>query len=916
MTTAEDVSVESLMAQVADEFLDRLARGDAPTIEEYTQRYPRIANFIRQMFPTLAAMRAPDQDALPSSTEDGAPGQLGDFRIVRQVGRGGMGVVYEAEQISLSRRVALKVLPFAAALDQRQLQRFKTEAQAAGQLHHTNIVPVYGIGTDRGVHFYAMQFIDGHTVAEVIAELRTTKPAPIEGDTTPPQGLLSTVRSGRKADYYPWVARCGVQAAEALEYAHANGVIHRDIKPANLIIDPDGQVWVTDFGLAHVRSDVRLTMTGDVVGTLRYMSPEQATLRPGPVDHRCDVYSLGVTLYEMLTLGPAYPGETREQLLRQISEREPPSVRLVDRNVPEELDVIVRKAMAKDPDERYRTARDLADDLRRFLDNRPILAKRPSAWQHAKKWAKRHRQIVTTAIVGLILALAGTTCVLFFKNSQVETANDKLVKALDHARAEQERADREADQARQAKDRADGNFGHLLQTFDRRRQVFHQLSTEVSEGVQLRRVHVRDTIEALNELRAELRDERDIRYLLAVAYSDDADTSLGFMDFAAANASLDKAEALFRQLLVEAPDDAEYRSGYGSTLAIRAISLVRQDRGAEADLVYEQAFQELRSAGRAKNPSPAARFRLCEAILGVYALESNRLPVFRCESLDDAQPIVEELANEFPHNEMYQWAAISIVAERARLLYQSRQYPESLTMMRPLVERIADIHQRLNVNPKYLNVESNVMAVLARTQERVGDPDAESNYRAALRIMRDYLKRYPAGLAARYRAGEIAHRLGVYLSKNPKRLDDAVVAMRDAKVEIEAVYRLEPKNSRHAQAIVAWQIDLGDLLLRRKSIGEASDLATYLNSFRAPDVDLAIRQARFALRVAARFGNTPAEQAFVRIHHRQALIALGVASNRGLRDWSRLRNDAVFAEIIATDEFKQLTQSTRRVKDD
>jgi serine/threonine-protein kinase len=278
--------------------------------------------------------------------------------------------VYEARQLSLGRRVALKVLPFAAALDPRQLQRFRVEAQAAAMLHHTHIVPVYSVGVERGVHYYAMQFIDGRSLAEVIRELRrlhglTPKDhepagsarstinlaaalasgepgaaASPPGEATPqpsiakqsaamepasPAPALSSGTSITGRAFFQAAARLGIQAAEALEYAHSLGVVHRDVKPANLLLDARGNLWVTDFGLAQVQAEggLTLTLTGDVLGTLRYMSPEQALGRRALVDHRSDIYSLGATLYELLTLHPAIEGTDRQEILRRIAFEEP-----------------------------------------------------------------------------------------------------------------------------------------------------------------------------------------------------------------------------------------------------------------------------------------------------------------------------------------------------------------------------------------------------------------------------------------------------------------------------------------------------------------------------------------------------------------------------------------------------------------
>ena len=267
----EDGALESLVGQVADEFLRRQQQGENPDVEEYTARYPDAAPLLRGV---LASLRLIDKSA-PPVAEEAAWGTLGDFRLLREIGRGGMGIVYEAEQISLNRRVALKVLPFAATLDERRLQRFKMEAQAAAQLHHPNIVPVYAVGCERDVHFYAMQFIDGQTLAAAIEERRGAAEMPAESLRSATT-VLEAELPPRSAAYFRRAAEMGVQAADALDHAHQAGIIHRDIKPSNLLLDARGKLWITDFGLAHCQSEASLTVTGDLVGTLRYMSPEQA----------------------------------------------------------------------------------------------------------------------------------------------------------------------------------------------------------------------------------------------------------------------------------------------------------------------------------------------------------------------------------------------------------------------------------------------------------------------------------------------------------------------------------------------------------------------------------------------------------------------------------------------------------------
>ena len=371
---------------------------------------------------------------------------LGDFRLVRQIGRGGMGVVYEAEQISLGRRVALKVLPLAAALDPRQLQRFRNEALAAAQLHHTNVVPVHAVGCERSVHFYAMQLIDGQSLAGVIRRLRT-EPETLDASAS----VLATQRREERRGFFRTVALLGAQAADGLAYAHGRGVIHRDIKPGNLLLDTAGTLWIADFGLAQLHADVAgdgLTRPGDVLGTLRYMSPEQAAGRAVLLDQRTDVYALGATLFELLTLRPAVTGKTQVAMLKEIHDGEPASARAVDPGVPVELDVILRKAMARDVADRYAGADELAADLRRFLDDRPIRARGPTVRQKLARWTRRHRRGVAVGVGVLTLIAAG----LAVSTVVVSRANQRVNAAYRAAQLRTREAERSARQAREVVD--------------------------------------------------------------------------------------------------------------------------------------------------------------------------------------------------------------------------------------------------------------------------------------------------------------------------------------------------------------------------------------------------------------------------------------------------------------------------------
>jgi tetratricopeptide (TPR) repeat protein len=451
-------SPSSVLAELVDRLTTQAQRGEPVDWGAVERDHPEHAGELRRLWPALGGLDALSQSgdagltglaARSAAAEELAPGVLGDFRLLREVGRGGMGVVYEAEQISLGRRVALKVLPFAATMDPRHLQRFQNEARAAASLHHEHIVPVYAVGQERGVYYYAMQFIDGRTLAQFLERQRQggQTPRPDEPTTdyapatpaapsadTGAQACATTVQAPRDAAYFRRVAEWGVQAAEALEHAHQLGIVHRDIKPGNLMLDGQGKLWVTDFGLARVGADSGLTLTGDLVGTLRYMSPEQALAKRVVIDHRTDIYSLGVTLYELLAGQPAVGGTTREEILRQIVFAEPRRPRQLNRAIPPDLETIVLKASAQEPERRYATAQELADDLRRWLEDKPIRARRPPLRTRLARWGRRHRPLVAAVAAALLMGLAvlagSIGWVLRDQSARQAAAEEKVREAL------------------------------------------------------------------------------------------------------------------------------------------------------------------------------------------------------------------------------------------------------------------------------------------------------------------------------------------------------------------------------------------------------------------------------------------------------------------------------------------------------
>lgn len=397
---------DELFEMVAADFTRRCRSRERPNVEEYVRRYPQIAELLRTLLPTIAAV----EGAKSHSGHTGGgravirkmPERLGDFRLLREIGSGGMGVVYEARQESLERNVAVKVLPPQVLNDERSLKRFEQEARLAAQLHHTNIVPVFGVGCDEELHYYVMQLIDGTGLDRISAAKPERRLEPRE------------------------VARIGRDAARALECAHAQGTLHRDVKPANIMLDRTGHVWITDFGLAQALEAEDTATRSHVAGTLRYLPPERFQ---GISEVRGDIYCLGVTLFELATGRIPFSGMSSVELMRQITESSLPRLRSVIPTLPADLDTIIAKAGAREPAHRYATARDLADDLDRFLDGLPIRARRVSSLERMRRWCLRNR--VAAAALGFAgLSLVSLTAVSVWGYWHTSRLNADLTKSL------------------------------------------------------------------------------------------------------------------------------------------------------------------------------------------------------------------------------------------------------------------------------------------------------------------------------------------------------------------------------------------------------------------------------------------------------------------------------------------------------
>ncbi len=605
-------SRSAVVLQLAEEFLERYRQGQRPSLKEYIDRHPELAAEIKEVFPAMALM---ENVALADESLDGAatglatptesipPQQLGDYRILREVGRGGMGIVYEAEQVSLGRHVALKVLPRQLFVDDSQRRRFEREAKAAAKLHHTNIVPVFGVGDHEGMPYYVMQFIQGLGLDDVLEELRRMQGSGTAAATggelrvsrkdvsaadvarspdnsgtgklsdsftlspavTLPGSGSSMHGKSKKATYWHSVAQIGVQVAQALEYAHKQGIQHRDIKPSNLLLDTRGTVWVTDFGLARADNEDHLTLTGDIVGTLRYMPPEAFE---GHTDKRGDIYSLGLTLYELLAFKPAYEERDRHRLIKRVTTEEPVSLDKLSRSVPRDLVTIIHKAIDREPTRRYQTAGELAADLQRFLDDEPIQARRISNGERLWRWCRHHPGVASLTGI-LVLLLVGVTVASLLAAAHF----DQLAQNERQAREEAEQAkDHEANlraQAEEAKQQAEEQKHQAESNFAKAQKAVDDYFTTVSEsqlmrvpGMQpLRRELLQSALAFYQDFLKERGDNPTLRGELAAAYLRVGRIRSELEEGNEANKAYEKAREVYEALTKAVPESVEWRHG-------------------------------------------------------------------------------------------------------------------------------------------------------------------------------------------------------------------------------------------------------------------------------------------------------------------------------------------------------------------
>lgn len=378
-----------LPAEQREAYLDRACPDEAcrSRIQSLLEHHEAVTEQLLSALP--ARTRQTDASSLQ---------RIDEFQVIRKIGEGGMGVVYLAEDLILGRRVALKVLATWLSGSEDALARFRTEARATAAIQHPAIVPVYKFGHEGDVHYIASEYVDGATLAELIVTER--------GHRTGKSGVTTLRLWCRQA------AALIADVADGLDAAHRVQVLHRDVKPSNILIDRDKHPRLTDFGIAKFLTEENRTDETRAMGTVHYMSPEQASIAKAEVDQRSDVFSLGVVLYELLSLRRPFEGGSQNEILRAVAEREAPRLRTIDSGIPRDLEVICHRALEKRPNDRYQSAAHVAADLRCYLEDRPILAVPPSAFRRCRLWTRAHRR--SLAVVSSLVLVLGTVGAIAF----------------------------------------------------------------------------------------------------------------------------------------------------------------------------------------------------------------------------------------------------------------------------------------------------------------------------------------------------------------------------------------------------------------------------------------------------------------------------------------------------------------------
>jgi eukaryotic-like serine/threonine-protein kinase len=775
-------SGEQQLESIVDEFLQRLRGGEQPSIAEYMEKFPALAGELEELLASAAMIeRLKRPDAAGSGSGSLAAQlprieRLGDYRIIEEIGRGGMGHVMLGVHESLGRRVAIKILPPQFAGNEKHCERFRREAQAAATLHHPNIVSVFGAGRSEGYHYYVMEFIDGTGLNNVIRGLRedlsrgdTIDNAPTRAEVTrvseqrdqqEPQGptvggdgqtrismsepgleaprerpaLVSpgcVVAVPRGAARFRWAAEIMARIADALQYAHSEGKLHRDIKPSNLLLDREGRVWLTDFGLVKAFTDETMTGLGEIIGTPQYMAPESVT--SGRYDERSEVYCLGLTLFELLTLKPAFADSNPATLLRKVASDPVPAPRRLETSIPRDLATIVEKATMSEPGRRYASAAALRDDLNAWLGGHPVSARRARMHQRLWLWSRRNPWAALSAGMTALVAIVATSGYFLVNSAYRKLAEQhgELQQQQQLTRSAQIEAEKNAERYRDQFMRAEANVALTLEMFDemfrkialrggtREQSGFSFDGFEELAGVETAvtaqdAAFLEEMLEFLQRFADANRQNHELAGESARAYRRIANIYHLKGRWKEAEAAYLQAVDLYQSLAENDNDASQWRMLRAQTANELSLVLSRDGRHRDAVELLQKTREQLRSSPEAD--SEAVKFEIARTL----NLAGSLLPMTDIDSTGSA--ILDTMPEELRRLRNRRRLIDRLQASGTMLDRNVAMIEEAIGILDQLAEKQPD-------NPQYLLESAKSRARLAELCQFREQPEERDRYR-------------------------------------------------------------------------------------------------------------------------------------------------------------------------------------------
>lgn len=715
------------------------------------------------------------------------------FEIVRELGRGGMGVVYQARQTRLDRMVALKMILGAGHAGEAQLARFRTEAEAIARLQHPGIVQIFEAGDVEGLPYLVLEFCPGGNLAHRLA-----------GTPMVPAAAAELVE----------------HLARAMETAHAKGIIHRDLKPANVLLAEDGTAKVTDFGLAKKVDEVGQTQSGSIIGTPSYMSPEQASGQAGISGPSCDVYALGAILYECLTGRPPFRAATAIDTVLQVLKDEAVSPSRLCRGIPRDLEIVCLHCLRKDPADRYPTAAELADDLRRFREGLPVKARPVPWWERLWKWTRRRPAAAALLLVSL-LAVCGVTATALAYNRRLELENDRFLKERDAARKAEELARFQRKKAlanlRQAMDAVDRFLTRVGET----RTLF------VERGEEARAAFFRDALEFCRKFVDEQRDDLEAVEEVGVTLMRQGKILRSLRRYEEAAKTYQETIAFWNTSAAkDVPEDRRLRHLAETHYLLGHLYRYGLPDSARANGEYARAADILQPTLGRDSPDPdnLALYGWCLHDLGALAMEMGQAKDAE-EKLRKALAVRLSLVKNEPGKNEFRWRLAQTRGTLGLLFHNLHHLEDAAAEMNPTRDDLIDLLKKEPRSTDYASDLGLILINLGNLQaDRKENDAAEASYRRAAGIFEGLLAEVPGQPTFLHRRGMALHNLGD-LAMDRDRFDEAETWLNRALATNRELVAHAPNYPPGLQALALDLLNLGDLHQKRNRLEPAEKAA-------------------------------------------------------------------------------------------